>query len=412
MLSWNTRFRLVKVVTGMVVGLLLIVSFLLSSLFRPQYWKHLPQRNWYEDYFFEKWYTHCQNDDNNVVEACSSEFADLKDVLVLPILNTDDALPTFRLNCKSPPSVVFQGANHLNDWYKNIECVDKDMRQKSFVFTEKRLTIMVRRDAYTNIYHTMADFYNAFLVMKILKGTPNTTHILLWDQHPKWGPYNIWSTLFEKVIRTAEINSENIYSHLAWSILGSNSPLNAFLLPTVPYLDEFRDIFLSRFELSPAAKLNCQHLNILFVWRHDSVAYPWYPVEHMRGKLLNELEVLASVRQFMPGHEVKGVQLDSLSYKAQLQLIASTDILIGIHGSGLTNAIFLPGHSGLIEMFPDSSIEYPSARDHFKYIAGWRKLKYLRGDYRKNNYRFPNYNIHIDPHNMNKLINQMKAKIC
>ncbi|KAK6180632.1 hypothetical protein SNE40_008643 [Patella caerulea] len=404
------RFRMINIL-NVAIGILLIA--LLFLLFRPHYWKHLSRPNWYENYFFEKWYTNCQNDENKVVKICSSEFAILKDVQVRPILNTDDALPTFRLNCKSLPSVVFfHGENHLNDWYKNIECMDKN-REKTGVFTEKHLTIMVRRYEYANIYHAMTDFYNAFMVMRILKGTPNTTHILLWDKHPKSELDSIWSVLFAKVISTAEINSENIYSQLAWSILGYTSPLSAFLLPTVPYLDEFRDFFLSRFSLSPIVKLNCKHLNILFVWRHDYIAHPGNPSGLIKRKILNEKEILESARNFMTGHEVKGVQLDRLSYKAQLQLIASTDILIGIHGAGLTNAIFLPNHSGLIEMFPyHYLVEVASAYDHFKSIAKWRKLKYLRWKNPDKDNEFQNFNTKIDPRTMNELITQMTAKIC
>ena len=46
----------------------------------------------------------------------------------------------------------------------------------------------------------------------------------------------------------------------------------------------------------------------------------------------------------------------------------------GMHGAGLTHAMFLRSTSALIELFPS----YWSAGEHFAAIATWRKLVYLR----------------------------------
>ena len=46
----------------------------------------------------------------------------------------------------------------------------------------------------------------------------------------------------------------------------------------------------------------------------------------------------------------------------------------GMHGAGLTHALFLCSTSALIELFPS----YWSNGDHFAAIAGWRGLVYLR----------------------------------
>ena len=46
----------------------------------------------------------------------------------------------------------------------------------------------------------------------------------------------------------------------------------------------------------------------------------------------------------------------------------------GMHGAGLTHALFLRSTSALIELFPS----YWSPAEHFAAIAGWRRLVYLR----------------------------------
>jgi len=48
--------------------------------------------------------------------------------------------------------------------------------------------------------------------------------------------------------------------------------------------------------------------------------------------------------------------------------------MTGMHGAGLTYAMFMRSTSALIELFPS----YWSAGEHFAAIAKWRQLIYLR----------------------------------
>jgi EGF domain-specific O-GlcNAc transferase len=47
--------------------------------------------------------------------------------------------------------------------------------------------------------------------------------------------------------------------------------------------------------------------------------------------------------------------LENHSIKEQLEIIANTDILIGVHGAGLSWCIFMKNGSTLIEMYPGNS---------------------------------------------------------
>lgn len=48
---------------------------------------------------------------------------------------------------------------------------------------------------------------------------------------------------------------------------------------------------------------------------------------------------------------VKVVDFAKISYRDQLQIIANTDVLIGVHGNGLTHLVFLPDQASIIEFF-------------------------------------------------------------
>ena len=58
----------------------------------------------------------------------------------------------------------------------------------------------------------------------------------------------------------------------------------------------------------------------------------------------------------------------------QLEIIVETDILIGMHGAGLTHMLFLPPHTPLVELFPASG----SRPVYFESMARWHGLKFVR----------------------------------
>ena len=48
---------------------------------------------------------------------------------------------------------------------------------------------------------------------------------------------------------------------------------------------------------------------------------------------------------------INRLSFDYMPLKEQIVTVANTDILIGVHGNGLTNLLWLPDHGATIEMF-------------------------------------------------------------
>lgn len=80
------------------------------------------------------------------------------------------------------------------------------------------------------------------------------------------------------------------------------------------------------------------------------------------------LEAIAAI----PGVTVDTVEFANLSFKEQIQVIANTDILLGVHGNGLTHILFLPEDAAVIEVFPPNA----NALD-YRLFADARKIDYL-----------------------------------
>ena len=84
------------------------------------------------------------------------------------------------------------------------------------------------------------------------------------------------------------------------------------------------------------------------------------------------------------------VDLAQLSWNEQVQLMENTDILVGVHGAGLTQALFLPPNSYIIELAATSF----QNRVHFRQLSAW-----LGHDYQNILCKFvyPNDQVVISP---------------
>jgi len=79
--------------------------------------------------------------------------------------------------------------------------------------------------------------------------------------------------------------------------------------------------------------------------------------------ILNREELSERLKQ-IPSVLFQEVLLEELSLKEQLELLGKTSILIGMHGSGLSNTLFLPAGTSLIELFP-----YQFKRNSYQLLA-------------------------------------------
>jgi capsular polysaccharide biosynthesis protein len=78
---------------------------------------------------------------------------------------------------------------------------------------------------------------------------------------------------------------------------------------------------------------------------------PWRKVyvsrANARRRVLNEPELLPLLREY--GFEI--VACEELSLREQIRLFAETSVLMGAHGSGLNNSVFMPPGGKLLEIY-------------------------------------------------------------
>lgn len=308
--------------------------------------------------------------------------------------------------CNETIKWMFSPKNHLETWSRMLQMGQTPLKYSSKI---PGWTIAVMRYEYANLYHTMTDFFNAFLLMRYLHLNPDDMSILWVDSHPVGALDETWSTLFKKVIRAGKLNETVLFDNFVWNIMGYDSMINKHDLPAVPLLENFRHFFLSRHDVPTAHARNCKKLKVLFLWRRDYVAHPRNPSGLVSRKIKNEDELLSAVSDLLPGHEVLGVQIDQLSMREQLATISNTDILIGMHGAGLTHALFLPKTSGLVELYPQY---WPMANKHFRAISQWRGLFYQNMQNKDPKMELENRYTVIKNQTLVNIVHEMHHKMC
>ena len=312
----------------------------------------------------------------------------------------------FATQCPNRPSYTFENKNHLNEWLFTI--LTSEPVSSNYIVRE--FTIAVVRYEYVNFYHSMTDWYNSFLIKEFFKMTSANTNILIIDTHPHGKLDTVWSHLFNYTRRLSKLPSTTLFTNLVWGIQGYNSPLKVSWQDyTLPLSEEFREYFLKAFNISQTRVIDCSRFNILIIWRRDYVAHPRNPKGRVERKIANEDQIIQHLKYILPSENfnIRASQIDLFDLKSQLDSVVWADIMIGMHGAGLTHAMFLNKKSALIELKP-----YQRGGEHFQAIAKWRKLHYQTWQNVDPTKEYDNLSTEVPPTIVSDLILNAKKHLC
>ena len=375
--------------------------------------------------FITFWWTPLRRGDQTVIDvtlwlktpyvACGGNFTGYGNEFAVLRYGKLSKTKEFSIGCvgKLPEYKFLYGkeGTPLNIWMKSLQRLSPIEISASNVVVMETTVAVMRYEAH-NIYHTMTDWYNVFIITKLLNLDPKKVTILFMDDRPPGLMDDTWRTLFGKVMRHSDVQPNFVFKTLIWNILGYESPINFHRLVELPFVNEFHNFFVSSFGIHKMRTLDCSNITAAIIWRRDYMTHPERNIEVEGGlvhrKFKNENEILSEVKSVLSGHTVTSVVLEQMSMKDQLDVFANTDILIGMHGAGMAHVMFLPPHAAIFEMFPN----YWGFLIHFKAFSRWRGLKYLGWQNNDQANEFPGFYTYIPPDVVRSHVQELKDYLC
>ncbi len=289
--------------------------------------------HWKDVRIFTEWYAHQLKACNSSFIAYNASFIKFKDMYIdlslaeanakggediAKIMNRkdEDEMYKFRkgfynIICDKDqyPKFVFgKNVAHLSEWLKVLgfsPSSNKVLLDNKTASVIDDLTIAVTRYEYANVYWTVMDIYNAYLMMHFFNHTPETTRILWVDARPHSQLDDLWAPLFKTVGRLSSLSPITKLKHFVWSVTRAKSPmLNK--RQQLPLLKEFKQFVFSKYGIEAPSGIECNATKVLFVWRRDYVAHPRNPGGLIKRKITNEKQLINETKNAFPDWVISG----------------------------------------------------------------------------------------------------------
>jgi hypothetical protein len=227
-------------------------------------------------------------------------------------------------------------------------------------------------DETRNIFHTATDFLNALEAALVVGVSRLNLEVVMLDNAAPAAPYDhLWPRIFAPrhggrrvrdfagrrvLFRRAIFSAPGYHSLFFAGVRGENPAPHH-----VGLLDAFAGLVLRVVGTDPRRERpRGGPLRATLVLRRP---YPGH--KHMARRLANEAACLAALRS--AGLDAQGIDFARRPVEDQIGIAAETDLLVGVHGAGLTHLLWMPPHGGLLEIDPAGG----GAWRCFRHLATW-----------------------------------------
>lgn len=310
----------------------------------------------------------------------------------------DPAKRQFALHCRVRGEAELEGAPLLERfpvyWYQtgpeyvlreyvkfSALDVQQEQTQTQKQKQKRKYAILVKREASNyNLWHSLLEIFSVQMSMDVLrmfpgeeeqeKGDINAQVIILDELHD--GPvFDLWSLhpSSTKPIRLNEMTEPTETMNIVLPLPGGSNPFwqgdwedlpcqrSELLRVFVERVLAFYRLDINEIESENADSGSRRKTVVTFIDRRE------------KRRLINQEQHLASLRDALfnttttttttannntttPAAELKVVDFAALSFAEQLRVVRETDVLVGVHGAGLTHGMFLRPGSAMVEILP------------------------------------------------------------
>jgi hypothetical protein len=240
-------------------------------------------------------------------------------------------------------------------------------------------TVLIKREGAYNLWHSLMEIFSMTMALDVLRitkepvknapfftlGDVENTQILILDDQDD-GPYfDLW-TLFAKrpVIRLRDVSESTKFENIVVPLAGASNPL-----------------WQGDWEIHP-----CERSDLLRTFTHRVLDFykidAWAPrKEDLVLTFINRKEsrrligyqpFFEELKAKVPHLKIQIIDFASILFVEQLRIIRETDVLVGVHGAGITHGMFLREGSVMVEILP-AALEHKG----FRNLAGLMGHTYL-----------------------------------
>lgn len=227
--------------------------------------------------------------------------------------------------------------------------------------------VLVKREGPGNLWHSLMEIMSLSMTLDVLQMTRSMetirpiistddapeTQIVILDKYPD-GPYfDLWR-LFARmpVVRLSDLPDNVNYNQIVVPLPGGSNPV--WESDWEPNLCQHSELLVT------FARRVIQHFNISNPTDSDADDLPEKVVVTIINrtgtrKLIDQDKHIEALRQRYPSAQVLFQVIDfaSIPFSKQIEIIRTTDVLVGVHGAGLTHGLWLIKGSTMVEILPE-----------------------------------------------------------
>ncbi|KAH8909280.1 hypothetical protein BR93DRAFT_875933 [Coniochaeta sp. PMI_546] len=261
-----------------------------------------------------------------------------------------------------------------------------------------RFQLLLKREGESNPWHCLMEIYSTWMSFDVLRmardplvgnrpffehpiDTHDTQVVILDDRGD--GPYwDLWQLFAErKPVRLKELMASHVAGTLSVGpetniiipLAGASNPLwqndwDVRDCTSAPTLHVFARRVLDFYHIEDPPR-NPDQIIVTFIDRKES------------RRLKDQDALFTALRQEIPHIKLSAVDFAAITFAEQLRIIRDTDVLVGVHGAGLTHTMFMREKTGVIVELQPETLRHPqtgSPHNGFRNLANMLRLDYFR----------------------------------
>jgi protein O-GlcNAc transferase len=253
----------------------------------------------------------------------------------------------------------------------------EDMRSILTSGSQEFSILVKREENLNNLWHRLMELFSLFMTLDVLQMTRNpitnkpyfsngdmeNTQVVILDDIADDPYIELWSLFARKpIVRLSDLGAETpSLGNIIVPLAGGSNPMwsGDWELHSCDHSELLR-VFTKRvldfYNVNDEPLAADRPLVLTFIDRKE------------KRLLVNKEEYISILKSKFPAVKIELVDFAAFSFTEQLKIVRRTDILVGVHGAGLTHGMFMPPGSTMVEILP-SGVAHKGFRNMAKLLG-------------------------------------------